>query len=242
MSLLDYRAAGDIGVLIRFGDEINGDLFQKVLSFEKNLEKSDIPGIRETIKSFCTLFIAYDPSKIDYQALTDQLQKLEQKLSEQNLLPLEKKVIEIPALYGGEYSPDLPLVAKLLNISEEEVVQLHLAHDYLVYINGHIGGTAFFKGKGKLFELPRKKTPVLFYPAGSLLFADGLGAVFKAADGPSGWYNIGLSPLRQWYPTMAPPVLIKPGNWIRYKRIDESKFHEIQQEVEQNTHQLKYVG
>lgn len=241
MNLLDYRVAGDKGILIRFGDRIDEEIFQSVLSFEKKLQERDIPGIRETIKSFCTLFISYDPLKIGYQTLIDHFQQLEQKLSRGNLLFLEKKVIEIPALYGEGHGPDLPLVAKLLNISEEEVIHLHLAHEYFIYINGHIGGSAFFKGKGKLFELSRKKTPVLFYPAGSLLFADGMGVAFKAVDGPSGWYNIGRSPLRQWYPDMDPPVLIKPGNWIRYKRIEESEFYKIQKEVEQDIYRLKYL-
>ena len=239
--MLDYRAAGEQGVLINFGKEINEEIFQRVLSFEKTLEKNPIPAIKETIKGLCTLFISYDPLKIDFPALMDHLKRTEQELPKERLSPLEKKIIEIPALYGGKYGPDLPLVAKLLSISEDEVINLHSAQEYLVYITGHIGGTAFFKGIGKLFDLPRKKTPVISYPAGSILLADGMGVVFKAADGPTAWYGIGHCPLRQWYPERNPPVLIKPGNWVRYRRVGEGDFRKIKREVEQNTFQLKYL-
>lgn len=239
---MDYRVAGDRGILISFGNAVEEEIFQKVLSYERRLRENSIPGIREMIKGFCTLFISYDPLKIDFQDLTEHLRKIEESLPKNHRSDGEKKIIEIPAVYGGENGPDLPAVAKALNISEEEVIRQHLAHEYLIYINGHIGGTAFFKGLGKLFELPRKKTPALSYPAGSLLLADGMGAAFKAMEGPTGWHAIGRTPLRQWYPDRNPPVLIKPGNWIRYRRIDQKEFQEIQQEVAQNTLQIKGVA
>jgi inhibitor of KinA len=240
-NLLDYRIAGDRGILIRFGNVIDEEVFRRVLSYERNLAEDPISGIQETIKGFCTLFLSYDPLKTDFRNLMEQLKNLEKKLSQQEWPQQERKIIEIPAVYGGAYGPDLPLVARLLNNSEDEVIRLHWANDYWIYINGAIGGTAFFKGIGKLFALPRKKTPVIFYPAGSLLFAGGMGAVFKAVDGPTGWYGIGQSPLRQWYPDRNPPVLIKPGDWIRYRRIDETEFQKIKQEVERDTFQLKYL-
>lgn len=229
---MEYRIAGDHGIIILFGNVIDEKTFQRVLGYERSLEEEPIFGIQEMIKGFCTLFIAYDPFKIDFLSLIEQLKRVERRYSQQVLSTKEKEVIEIPAVYGGAYGPDLPLVASLLNISEEEVIRLHLANDYWIYINGAIGGTAYFKGIGKLFDLPRKKTPVIFYPAGSLLFAGGLGTAFKAVDGPTGWYRIGQSPLRQWYPERTPPVLIQSGDWIHYHRIDETEFKRMKQEVE----------
>jgi len=59
--LLDYRIAGDSGILIYFGDQSTRRYFQRVLSYEKNLAREPIPGVRETIKGFCTLFISMIP-------------------------------------------------------------------------------------------------------------------------------------------------------------------------------------
>ena len=240
MNELDYRIASDRGILVKFGNEISEQTFNRVSTFEKNLLKDDLPGILETIRSFCTLFISYDPSKTDYETLIYYLKKLEQIMPSGDLLFTESKIIEIPVVYGGEYGPDLPSVAELLNISEEDVIQQHLSHDYLVYITAFLAGLPMFKGKGKLFDLPRKKTPVIC-PQGAVILANGMGCVFNPIDTPSGWYGIGRSPLRQWYPDRDPPVLIKSGDRIKYKRIDENAFYKIKQEVDQKTYKLMNI-
>ena len=241
MNQLEYRIAGDTGVLIAFGHEINEETLQRILSFEEALKKNDIPGIVETNWGFLKLFIFYDPEKTDYDTLHSQLIKVEQKLSSREIVNHAARIIEIPVVYGGEYGPDLQWVAERLNLSEEEVIQRHLSSDYLIYITGHIGGSAFFKGEGSLFNLPRKKTPVISYPEGSVLFASGMGCSLKAADGPTAWYGLGRSPLRQWNPHKDPPTLINSGDRIRYRQIEEDEFYKIRQDVEQDTYQLKYV-
>jgi len=241
MHKLNYRIAGDRGVLVTFGQEINEQTLQRVLSFEKKLNESDLPHVNEIIRGYCTLYVEYDPLKLKYETLIDQLKKIEQEASGEKILFPSSKSIEIPGLYGGEYGPDLPLVAEFLGISEEEVIQRHLASDYLVYVAFFIGGSAHFKGNDRLFEIPRKKDPVTFYPAGSILIAAGLGIVFKATSGPTGWNSIGICPLRQWYPDKDPPVLIKTGDRIRYKRINEDEFRKIKREVDNNTYKLKYL-
>lgn len=241
MSELVYTIAGDRGILVKFNQEIKEETYQSVMAFEKMVKNSDLPGILETNMGFCALFISYDPLRISHKTLMRRLKELEQKLSDEKSVFPESGTIEIPVIYGGEYGPDLTLVAELLHVSEEEVIQQHLFNEYLVYVTGHVGGTAFFKGKGELFKLTRKKTPVIFYPAGSLIFADGIGAVFKSIGGPTAWYSIGMSPLRQWYPDRDPPVLIKSGDRIRYRHIGPDEFQEIKKEVDRGTYLLKYL-
>ena len=241
MNELDYRTAGDTGILIIFGREINEETLQRVMAFEKHIGDCDLPGIVEIQRSFCALRISYDPSEIDYGTLVSHLNALEQKLSNEKVSFQKSRVIEIPAVYGGEYGPDLTFVANHVNASEEEVIRRHLSSDYLVYVTGHIGGSAFYKGNDELFNLTRKKTPVIFYPAGAVLVANGMGCTLKAADGPTAWYALGRSPLRQWNPQKDPPTLINAGDCIRYRRINENEFHRIKREVDQDTYKLKYL-
>ncbi|MFC1798259.1 allophanate hydrolase subunit 1 [Thermodesulfobacteriota bacterium] len=241
MIKLNYRIAGDRGLLIKFGEGLDEKILNRIIQFESNFKKSNVLKNVETIKGFCTLYISYDPLKIDINTLISHVENIGQKLSYDQKVFSGKKIIEIPAVYGGKYGPDLPLVSELLDVSEEEVIQRHLSHDYLIYILGHICGAAFFKGKDELFNLPRKKTPVISYPAGSLLFAGGIGSALQVFDGPTGWYNIGRSPLRQWNVEMNPPVLIKAGDRIKYKRIDENQFQKIKRKVNQKTFRLKYL-
>jgi len=243
MNKLVYQVASDKGVLVTFAREINEETIQMILSFEKKLNASNLSGVVETIQGFCTLFVSYDPLEINYVTLINHLKKVEYEVSKDRTNKTifhSSKIIEIPAVYGGEYGPDLKLVSNLLKISEEEVIKLHSYGDRLVIFNGFTGGTAYFKGDNELFDLPRKKTPVLYCPEGSLVFSDSLATVFRATGGPTGWYSIGRSPLKQWYPHKDPPILIKIGDWIRYRRIDEEEFYKIKEEVDQGKYKLRY--
>lgn len=242
MNDLDCKIAGDRGILIKFGNEVNEETFRAVVLFEEKLLQRHLPGVLETIRSYCTLFISYDPAKADHEILSNQLKQMVQNLPVEKLPFPKSKVIEIPMIYGGSYGPDLPLLAQMLGMSEEEVIQRHLSHDYLIYITAFLGGAAFYKGNDKIFDVPRKKTPVLLHPEGTVNLANGLGTAFMPLSGPTGWYGIGRSPLRQWYPDRDPPVLIRSGDWIRYRRIGEEEFYSIKKEVDQNTYELKIIS
>jgi len=74
------------------------------------------------------------------------------------LPPLPSRTFEIPVVYGGHYQEDLEQVAAFLKLTPDEVVEIHSGEEYLVYMNGFVGGTAFIKLPDKLAALPRKKT------------------------------------------------------------------------------------
>ena len=143
--------------------------------------------------------------------------------------------------------PDLPIVAKLLNLSAEEITQRYLVDKYLIPLPGDLGGLAYFKFRDNLFDLPRKKTLAFIPIDGVVDFAAGLGiAGSRAPKGmegkrPSGWWMIGWTPIRKWLPDRDPPVLIKAGDWIRYKKNEADDFDRIAQEVDRGTYELKMM-
>ena len=238
MNELDYKIAGDRGILIYFGGEIGQETFQRISFFEENLLKSNLPGVAETVRGYCTLFISYEPLKTDYDRLIYQLKQLEQNLEQTPLSrEYQKEVFLIPVVYDGH---DLPTVAKLQNVSEEEVIQHHLGDSYLIQMTGFLGGHANYKFRDKLFDLPRKRTPD-YVPDGAVLFSRCHGAVGSREErrAPSGAWCIGRTPIRQFFPDRDPPVLIKSGSWIRYKRIDADEFDRIAQEVDRGTYELE---
>jgi len=151
------------------------------------------------------------------------------------------RLFEIPILYGGEVGPDFDEVAKLLGLTPEEVIRNHAGKEYFIYDTGFIGGSAHFKIPPPLDSLPRKKTPNLGVPAGAVLVAGGLGSVFKPLAGPTGWYWIGTSPLRQWFPEKDPPLLILPGDKIIYRPVEREEFDRIKRMVEEGKFTAKIL-
>ena len=61
MSKLEYRMAGDAGILITFGTEIKESVFRRVLRFDKSIQNAKISGIVDTNRAFCKVFVCYDP-------------------------------------------------------------------------------------------------------------------------------------------------------------------------------------
>ena len=240
MSELEYRIAGDRGILIYFGGEIGPETFQSVWAFNQTLLENNLPGVKETFPGYRTLFVSYEPSETDYDRLVEQLKQLAQNLPDGEYP--KQLPFEIPVVYDVA---ELSTVAELLNVSEEEIIRRHLAEDYLILMTAFIGGLAYFKFDDKLFDLPRKKTPT-YAADGGVGFAAGLGAAggrkplgMKGKGSPTGWWSIGRTPIRQWLPDRDPPVFVKAGDWIRYKRIDADEFDRIAQEVDRGTYELK---
>jgi inhibitor of KinA len=234
-----YLIAGDRGISVEFGNALDEEINRRVHKMMYALEKAKIPGVIESNPTIRSLFVYYDPRKTGVKKLIQELRKIEGRMADVELPP--SRLFEIPIVYGGEFGPDLDLVAQLLNLTPEEIIHLHSGKEYFIYDTGFIGGSAHFKIPPPLDSLPRKKTPNLGVPTGAVLMAGGLGSVFKPLAGPTGWYWIGMSPLKQWFPEEDPPLLILPGDKVIYRPIRAKKYEELKKKVEEGSFKAKIL-
>jgi inhibitor of KinA len=235
-----YLIAGDRGISVEFGNSLDEEINRRVHKMMHAVEKAEIPGVIESNPTIRSLFVYYDPLKTGVKELIQNLRKIERRMGEIALPP--SRLFEIPIVYGGEYGPDLDLVAETLHLTPEEVVSIHSRKEYFIYDTGFIGGSAHFKVPPPLDTLPRKKTPNLGVPTGAVLIAGGLGSVFKPLAGPTGWYWIGMSPLKQWFPEKDPPLLILPGDKVIYRPISPKEYEEMKKKVEEGRFQAKILN
>ncbi|HMK52304.1 MAG TPA: carboxyltransferase domain-containing protein, partial [Thermodesulfobacteriota bacterium] len=118
---------GDRGLLLEFGDEISREINEKVRRMALAIQARSIEGIIETVPTYRSLLIIYNPIILPIEDLKKRLRGIEEGLQ----TPLqEPKLTRIPVLYGGIYGPDLEGVAKYLQTSPEEVIQLHCSKPY----------------------------------------------------------------------------------------------------------------
>jgi inhibitor of KinA len=224
------RPFGDCGLNVELGSGIDETTSLRVTSLMRRVEQLGLPGIVDMVPTFRSLFVCYDPLAVDVGALVEGLEEACRTTS-----PIERgrqRVLDVPVLYGEEHAAELGQVARFAGLDERGVIDAHTAQDYLVHMNGSAGGAAFIQMPAALAAVPRKRTPAIDVPAGTVLLAGGVGTAFKALAGPTGWYAIGKSPLRQWIPTADPPLLILAGDYIRYRPVDAAEYAECHARVD----------
>jgi len=221
---IQYLLNGDSSILIKFGDEINEETNYIVNTFNKIVNDYNHFGITETIPLYCSLMIIYKPEIIKYKEIIDLVHNLSKEIK--NCDEIEKEVIEIPVLYGGEKGPDLEYVAWYNNLSEYDVIKFHSEPNYLIYMLGFTPGFPYLGGLNKRISTPRLETPRVRIEAGSVGIAGEQTGVYTVGS-PGGWQIIGQTPLDLYNANREEPILLKAGQYIKFKSITKKEFDKI---------------
>ncbi|WJE16540.1 5-oxoprolinase subunit PxpB [Halobacillus sp. ACCC02827] len=229
---ITFHPVGDQAVLLQLGDTIDEQVNQHVRKISAHFDKHKPDWMIEYIPAFTTITITYDPFYIrkrhaagvrPYHWICEQLQLI---LKERTEYKAEhSRTIEIPVCYGGEFGPDLAAVAEHNRLSEEEVIQKHMAGDYLVYMIGFAPGFPYIGGMDPEIATPRRDDPRLAIPEGSVGIAGGQTGVYPI-ETPGGWQLIGRTPLSLFQPDQDIPSLLQAGDRIRFVPITEEEYQE----------------
>ena len=147
-------------------------------------------------------------------------------------------VTEIPVLYGGQLGPDLPYVAQLQGVSEEEIVRMHTANLSYVYMLGFSAGHAYTARENDPFAAKRCASPKLSVPPRSVMVVEERTNIIPFYQ-PTGWHVIGSTPLSPTDYRRRQPFLFCSGMWLRFVAIGEQEYREIRALDEAGAYQCK---
>ncbi len=133
--------------------------------------------------------------------------------------------IRIPVCYDQQLAPDLYDVAKQLQCSPEHVIEMHLAASYRVSAIGFTPGFGYLKSLHRSLRIPRKETPRIRVPAGSVAIAEDMTAVYPF-ECAGGWRLIGRTPMVLFNPSMNDPSMLRVGDSVRFERISLEEFNQ----------------
>ena len=117
--------------------------------------------------------------------------------------------------YGGDDGPDLVEVARLHDMTEDEVVRLHSDASYVVGFTGFSPGFPYLFGMPSLLATPRLATPRTRIPKGSVGIGGSYTGIYPQATA-GGWRLIGRTGVELFDPTRDPPALLPPGAGVRF--------------------------
>jgi len=214
---------GDRGLLLEFGDGISREINEKVRRMALAIQAEAIEGIVETVPTYRSLLIIYNPVILSFEDLGRKLSQVEEGL-QQTPLP-EPELTRIPVVYGGVYGPDLEEVARCHQISPEEVIRLHCSTPYLIYMIGFMPGYPYMGELPQSLVTPRLKTPRPLVPKGSVAIAQRQTGIYSM-ESPGGWRILGQTPVELFDPGKDPPALLQMGDFVQFYPIDEEEFKE----------------
>jgi inhibitor of KinA len=231
--------AGDTALIVEFGEGIDRRLSRLVLALDRRLNeakiKGSIDGVVETVPTFRSLMVYYDPLVLTADALKARIDELMKGL---RLTEQAGRVWRLPVCYHEQLAPDLAEVATRTNLSPAQVVERHSAVTYHVYMLGFLPGQAYMGDVPAELNLPRRQTPRLKIPAGSLAVAMTMTCIFPL-ESPCGWHLIGRSPIPLWDGRPDGGALLAPGDQVNFAPVSLREYERLLGKVADGT--LKIV-
>ncbi len=219
-----FLPVGDTALTVEFGDAIDPIVNGSVISLDLALAAAELPGIVETVPTYRSLLICYEPAELDYDLLVSTLRELIGENLGRPRRPGRRWTV--PVAYGLPYGDDLEEVAATLRLAPDEVIAAHSAAEYLVYLVGFNPGAPNLGGLPQQLHIPRRKTPRPMVPAGSVAIG-GMQSGITTIASPTGWHVLGRTPVRPFLISRAEPFLFKPGDRIRFRPIDAAEFEPL---------------
>ena len=128
------------------------------------------------------------------------------------LTPAGVAGIDVPVTYDG---PDLANIARLTGLTEQEVVEAHIATPWTVAFGGFAPGFFYLVGAGPQLRVPRHESPRTRVPQGAVGLAGEFSGIYPR-ESPGGWQLLGRTTLSLWDTHRDPPALLTSGMSVRF--------------------------
>ncbi len=229
-----FLACGDTALVVEFGNQVDRALSERVLSLNAALVEARLPGVVETVPTFRSLMVHYDPLATGAAELESSINRL---LEASREVRRQASLWRVPVCYEPPYALDLAEVAARVKLGPEEVVARHSRKRYHVYMIGFLPGLPYLGDLDDRLVLPRRAEPRVRVPAGSVAIATTLTVIYPM-ESPGGWHVLGATPLALFTPGREPPALFAPGDAVLFEPVDGREFEAVRARVEAGSYEL----
>ena len=211
-----FLAAGDTALVVELGCSVDRRISAQVLDLSARVEAARLPGVVETVPTFRSLMVHYDP------LVTSQAQV---KVALAPLLAARTLVVArpsrlwvLPTCYAPEHGLDLAETAERTGLTVAQVIEQFSTTTFHLYMLGFLPGHPYLGDTPAALHLPRRPSPRVRVPAGSIATAVGL-AVIYPLETPGGWHILGRTPVRAYDRRRDPAVFFAPNDRLRFPPI-----------------------
>ncbi len=207
---------GDAALLVTLGERVDlaANAWAHRMAARLAARRAGLRGLGPPVPGHASVLAPYDPDLLDEAVLRSALKEVLDETA-RAATSTSGVVHEIRVAYGGDDGPDLAEVAARTGLSERDVVRLHAGVEYRVLVLGFVPGFPYLGILPPALDLPRRATPRIRMPAGSVAIAGRQTGIYPFAT-PGGWHVIGRTDAPLWDPRRDPPALLAPGDRVRF--------------------------
>lgn len=220
---------GDSALTVSYGNTIDESVNKEVIARFEQFKKNPIPGQVEIVPAYSSLTIYYNPITIYKNIKAGQsvfewvkIQAEERLDLEVNKEEVAEDLVRIPVCYDEELAMDLKSFCEKKQLTVDELIRVHTAKQYKVYMMGFIPGFSYMGEVDEQIVMPRKPQPEMVL-AGSVGIAGKQTGIYPL-DSPGGWQIIGRTPLKIFDASREQPSIIKAGDRIQFYPISKDEF------------------
>jgi inhibitor of KinA len=212
--------AGDSAWLVELPERIDPIVNARAIEIARGVGRSALPVV-DVVVGYRTVMVYVDPLAEGADAAEETLASIAASAGDTE--DATGTVVDVPVCYDDPYGPDLADVAAFGGCATDDVIARHLAREYRVFVVGFVPGFAYMASVDPRIAAPRRSSPRLKVPPGSVAVAAGQTGIYPAAT-PGGWNVIGRCPVRPYDAGRAEPFLFHPGDRVRFHRIDAAAY------------------
>jgi len=216
-SHVSFSYLSENAVLLEWPEKVCSLQHQHIIYCQQQIYLALNSLVIDTVVSYASLIVYYKFDQLKHDQLNTLLHQAVAKSylmlnstknnSHENInatknqhltdLTILNNIIEIPVYYAEDSGWDIRYVAQQIGVTVAEVIKLHCQTIYRAYALGFTPGFCYLGELVPQLQLPRKSTPRLSVPKGSVAIAQQQTAVYPISS-PGGWHIIGQTPIEMF--------------------------------------------
>lgn len=261
-----YSVVGDEYLTVELAEAMSLEANLRVMAVTGALREQSVAGVEEICPANVSFMLRFDPNAIAAEELIAVLRDLEQRHFSLADWQLATRVIEIPVLYGDEWThevvmrfrdhhqdpsvTDLEYSARINGYaSVEEFVMAHHSAPYFISMTGFVPGAAWYfqiVPEGRQIQVPKYPRPRTDTPERAVGHGGAFGAVYPVR-GAGGYQLFGRTPvplldtsqrLGDFRESM---TLLRPADIVKFRPIERDEYDAIRGEVDSGVFRHRIV-
>jgi inhibitor of KinA len=211
---------GPAALLVEFAQRVDLESLARCRGLLSSFEENRLEGLVDVTPAYCSLLLEFE----DPQRASNQLDTVNQLLKAARARPMEEApLFEISVCYDG---PDLEEFARRNTLSVSNVIELHSAPVYNVFLIGFSPGFPYLGPLDARLHAPRLESPRPRVPAGSVAIGGEHTGIYSIAS-PGGWWLLGRTNTKIFAAEKASDggsaeaFLLRQGDSVKFLPVDD---------------------